>query len=60
MNEIIYKMYLKFTNSKQIINEDLDSIKKEIGDEILNSKFKENIENEEIDLSVYFNNNKEE
>ncbi len=60
MNERIYKIYqvyLRFTNSKQTKSNELDLIKKDIGKDILNTKFKEE-DTEKIDLSVYFDQDK--
>jgi hypothetical protein len=60
MNEKLYKiyeLYLKITNSKQVKRKELDTLKKEIGKDILNTKLREE-EVEEVDLSFYFDSSK--
>jgi hypothetical protein len=60
MNEKLYKvyeLYLKITNSKKVKRKELDTLKKEIGKDILNTKLREE-EVEEVDLSFYFDSSK--
>ena len=60
MNEKLYKiyeLYLKKTNSKKVKRKELDTLKKEIGKDILNTKLREE-EIEEIDLSFYFDSSR--
>lgn len=60
MNEKLYKiyeLYLKITNSKKVKRKELDTLKKEIGKDILNTKLREE-DIEEVDLSFYFDNSK--
>ncbi len=60
MNEKLYKiyeLYLKITNSKKIKRKELDTLKKEIGKDILNTKLREE-EVEEVDLSFYFDSSR--
>tara|TARA_Y100000588_G_scaffold321228_1_gene352431 strand:- start:148758 stop:148946 length:189 start_codon:yes stop_codon:yes gene_type:complete len=60
MNEKLYKiyeLYLKITNSKKVKRKELDTLKKEIGKDILNTKLREE-EIEEIDLSFYFDSSR--
>lgn len=53
----IYKIYLKLTSSKKPEELDLESIKKDIGKEILKTKIIED-DQEEFDLNMYFKNRK--
>lgn len=60
MNEKLYKiyeLYLKITNSKKVKRKELDTLKKEIGKDILNTKLREE-EVEEVDLSFYFDSSR--
>lgn len=50
----LYKFYLKLTNSKEISKNELDDIKKEVGKNVLNTKFKDEEDEEDIDLNLYF------
>lgn len=52
----LYKIYLKLTNSKEITENELEQIKKEVGKSVLNNKMKdEDPEDLSIDLDFYFN-----
>lgn len=50
----IYTLYLKYTKSKPVGVSELEKVKKEIGNEVLNTKLKDE-EPEDLDISIYFN-----
>lgn len=56
MNETIYeiyKFYLRLTNSKEVSEKDLDKIKKDIGEDVLKARFKDEQDKEGVDISLY-------
>lgn len=50
----LYDLYLKLTSSKPTSKKDLDEIEESIGDEILNTKIKEEPA-EDVEIEFYLN-----